>query len=73
MTCHGKWKPVAVMVAINVAFAMVNLLLKKVLDKGVNGLILVAYRQSISAIFMVPFACLWERLDYFKPLHIVDF
>ena len=36
MNCSREWKPVVVMVAVNFALAMVNLLLKKVLNEGVN-------------------------------------
>ncbi|KAL5572253.1 hypothetical protein UlMin_021850 [Ulmus minor] len=61
MSCCGQWEPLLTMIAINFAFAIVNLLLKKTLDEGVNNLIIVAYRQTISAIFLIPIAYFWER------------
>ncbi|XP_062157371.1 WAT1-related protein At3g30340-like [Alnus glutinosa] len=61
MNSFGEWKPVAAMVAVNFALAMVNLLLKKVLNEGTNQLIIVTYRQSISAIFLGPIAYFWKR------------
>ena len=53
--------PVSAMLAINFAFAVVNLLLKKVIDEGLNNLVIVTYRQAISAMFLTPIACFWER------------
>lgn len=61
MSCSSEWKLVATMLAVNFAFAIVNLLLKKTLDQGLNYLIIVTYRQAISAIFLTPIACFWER------------
>ncbi|KAL5572258.1 hypothetical protein UlMin_021855 [Ulmus minor] len=61
MRCCGQWEPLLTMIAINFAFAIVNLLLKKTLDEGMNNLIIVAYRQTISAIFLIPIAYFWER------------
>ncbi|KAF3439766.1 hypothetical protein FNV43_RR18044 [Rhamnella rubrinervis] len=61
MSWVGQWKHVVAMVAINFAFGLVNLLLKKALDKGLNHLIIVTYRQSIAAIFLAPIAYFRER------------
>ncbi|XP_059459174.1 WAT1-related protein At3g30340-like [Corylus avellana] len=61
MNSFGEWKPVGAMVVVNFALAIVNLLLKKVLNEGTNQLIIVAYRQSISAIFLGPIAYFWNR------------
>lgn len=61
MNSFGKWKPVFAMVAVNFALAIVNLLLKKVLNEGTNQLVIVTYRQSISAIFLGPIAYFWKR------------
>ncbi|KAG6725754.1 hypothetical protein I3842_02G046900 [Carya illinoinensis] len=61
MNSFAEWKPVAVMVAVTFALSIVNLLLKKVLNEGMNKLIIVTYRQSISAIFLAPIAYFWER------------
>ncbi|XP_016652232.1 PREDICTED: WAT1-related protein At3g30340-like [Prunus mume] len=61
MNCCEQWKPVVAMLVINFALAMVNVLLKKTLDQGLNHLIIVTYRQSISAVFLAPIAFFWER------------
>ncbi|KAF5952472.1 hypothetical protein HYC85_010416 [Camellia sinensis] len=62
MDCCEKWKPFAAMVAVDFALAVVNILLKKVLNEGVNHLLIVTYRQSISAIFLSLIAFFWESL-----------
>ncbi|XP_043718134.1 WAT1-related protein At3g30340-like [Telopea speciosissima] len=56
-----EWRPVLAMVGIDIALAVVNVLLKKVLQEGMNHLILVTYRQSISTVFLSPIAYFWER------------
>lgn len=61
MNCCEQWKPIVAMLVINFALAMVNVLLKKALDQGLNHLIIVTYRQSISAVFLAPIAFFWER------------
>lgn len=61
MNSFAEWKLVAVMLAVTFALSIVNLLLKKVLNEGMNQLIIVTYRQSISAIFLAPIAYFWER------------
>ncbi|KAF8033343.1 hypothetical protein BT93_D2068 [Corymbia citriodora subsp. variegata] len=55
------WQPFVVMLAIQLALAAVNILLKKVLDGGANPLVLITYRHSISAIFLAPISCVLER------------
>lgn len=61
MNWGGQWKYVVALVAINIAFGLVNLLLKKALDKGLNHLTIVTYRQAISATFLAPIAYFRER------------
>ncbi|XP_059444558.1 WAT1-related protein At3g30340-like isoform X1 [Corylus avellana] len=56
-----EWKPFIIMVAINFAFAVVNILLKKVLEEGINHLVLVTYRLSISTMFLAPIGYFLER------------
>ncbi|GKV20288.1 hypothetical protein SLEP1_g30439 [Rubroshorea leprosula] len=56
-----EWKPFITMIAIDFAFAVVNILLKEVLDEGMNHLVLVTYRLSISTIFLAPVAYFCER------------
>ncbi|KAK6945004.1 EamA domain [Dillenia turbinata] len=61
MKSSDKCKPVAAMITIDFALAIVNILLKTVLDKGMNHLVLITYRLAISAIFLAPIAYLLER------------
>lgn len=61
MKSFEEWKPFIIMVAINFAFAVVNILLKKVLEEGINHLVLVTYRLSISTMFLAPIGYFLER------------
>ncbi|CAI0470188.1 unnamed protein product [Linum tenue] len=56
-----QWKTVALMVVINFAFAVVNVLFKKVLDGGTNQMVIIIYRLAISAIFLGPIGYYRER------------
>ncbi|XP_065858966.1 WAT1-related protein At3g30340-like [Euphorbia lathyris] len=56
-----EWKPFFVMLTVELAFATVNILLKKVLDEGINHLVFITYRLSISAAFLGPIGYFWER------------
>ncbi|XP_020216373.1 WAT1-related protein At3g30340 [Cajanus cajan] len=58
---HELWKPVLVMIIVNLALAFVNIFLKKVLNEGLDYLTILTYRQAISAIFLAPIACFYER------------
>ncbi|KAG5073442.1 hypothetical protein GLYMA_20G001700v4 [Glycine max] len=58
---HQVWKPALVMIIVNLALAFVNIFLKKVLNEGVDYLTILTYRQAISAIFLTPIACFYER------------
>jgi hypothetical protein len=61
MSDVGQWKPVVGMLVISFAFAIVNLLLKKMIDQGTNNMVIATYRLSSSAIFLAPIAYFWER------------
>ncbi|XP_042950289.1 WAT1-related protein At3g30340-like [Carya illinoinensis] len=61
MKSFEEWKPFIVMIAVNFSFAIVNILLKKVLDQGMNHLVLVTYRLSISTMFLAPIGYYMER------------
>ncbi|MFQ6637159.1 hypothetical protein Gotur_013780 [Gossypium turneri] len=61
MNSCQQWKTVTAMVAINFAMAITNVLVKKVLDNGVSHIIILMYRQAISAVFLAPIAYFWER------------
>ncbi|KAH8518171.1 hypothetical protein H0E87_000123 [Populus deltoides] len=56
-----EWKPFIAMITIDFAFSIVNILLKKVLDEGINRLVLITYRLLISAIFLGPIGYFRER------------
>ncbi|CAH9137169.1 unnamed protein product [Cuscuta epithymum] len=55
------WYPFMLMLAITVAFAITNVLLKKLIIDGLNHLVFITYRQSISTIFLAPIALFVER------------
>ncbi|XP_030530364.2 WAT1-related protein At3g30340-like [Rhodamnia argentea] len=55
------WQPFVAMLAIELAFAIVNVLFKKLLGEGVNPLVLITYRLSVSAIFLAPVSYILER------------
>ncbi|XP_010428315.1 PREDICTED: WAT1-related protein At4g01440-like [Camelina sativa] len=59
--CDGKWTPVIIMVIINSALGLCNALVKKVLDGGVNHMVIATYRLAISTLFLAPYAFFWER------------
>ncbi|KAJ6423086.1 hypothetical protein OIU84_024088 [Salix udensis] len=56
-----EWKPFMAMITIDFAFSIVNILLKKVLDEGINHLVLITYRLLISAVFLGPIGYFRER------------
>ena len=53
--------PVLMMVAVHFGFATVNAFLRKIIDRGLNHLVIVAYRQSISVVFLAPIVYFRER------------
>ncbi|KAM7280281.1 hypothetical protein ACFE04_007415 [Oxalis oulophora] len=59
-TSCNEWKPSILMIVIEFSFALVNILLKKVLDEGINHLVLITYRLFISTMFLAPFSYFWE-------------
>ncbi|XP_027339333.1 WAT1-related protein At3g30340-like [Abrus precatorius] len=59
-TCD-EWKPFIAMIAIDFSFAAVNILLKQVLEEGMNHLVFITYRLSIATIFVAPIGYFWER------------
>lgn len=61
MSDGGQWKPVVGMLVISFVFAVVNLLLKKMIDQGTNNMVIATYRLLSSAIFLAPIAFFWER------------
>ncbi|KAF7149519.1 hypothetical protein RHSIM_Rhsim02G0255300 [Rhododendron simsii] len=61
MKSCDKWSPIIAMVAIDSGFAIVNLLLKRIVDGGMDHLVFITYRQCIATIFLAPIAYLSER------------
>lgn len=59
---RDEWKPFIVMIAIDFSFAAVNILLKKVLEEGMNHLVFITYRLSIATIFIAPIGYFRDRL-----------
>ncbi|KAL3616587.1 hypothetical protein CASFOL_039977 [Castilleja foliolosa] len=66
MNCVEKWKHVAVMVTVEFSLALIQILFKKALNGGMDHLIIVVYRQSISTIFLIPFVYFLERKSWAK-------
>lgn len=64
MKSFAKWYPVIAMIAIDLAFAISNILLKKIVSEGIDRLVFITYRQSISAIFLSPIAFFLERFEF---------
>uniref|UniRef100_A0A0R0ISB1 WAT1-related protein n=2 Tax=Glycine max TaxID=3847 RepID=A0A0R0ISB1_SOYBN len=56
-----EWKPFLVMIAIDFSLTMVNILLKKVLQEGMNHLVFITYRLSVATIFLAPIGYFKER------------
>ena len=54
------WKPTILMVAAQVMFSGMNILLKLAANDGMDNRILVAYRFLFGAAFMVPIAFFME-------------
>lgn len=59
-----EWKPFMIMIAIDVSFAVVNILLKKVLEEGMNHLVFITYRLSIATVFVGSIGYFKERYVY---------
>ncbi|KAK6162412.1 hypothetical protein DH2020_002253 [Rehmannia glutinosa] len=66
MNCVEKWTPVAAMVTVEFGIALLQILFKKSLNGGMDHVIIVVYRQSISTIFLIPFVYFWERSSWAK-------
>ncbi|KAI3902530.1 hypothetical protein MKW92_005740 [Papaver armeniacum] len=57
----NEWHPAFLMVAINFALAIVNILHKKIIDGGMDHLTLITYRLYISVLVLAPMAYFLER------------
>ncbi|KAG8374495.1 hypothetical protein BUALT_Bualt10G0000800 [Buddleja alternifolia] len=56
-----QWYPVIVMIAIDLAFAISNILLKKIVGDGMDHLVFITYRQTVSSVFLSSLAFFLER------------
>ncbi|KAG6481583.1 hypothetical protein ZIOFF_058187 [Zingiber officinale] len=56
-----RWRPVLVMLAIDAAFAVMNIMIKKALDAGTDRLVLITLRQLVAAVVLAPIAYFRER------------
>ncbi|XP_059287225.1 WAT1-related protein At3g30340-like [Lycium ferocissimum] len=61
MKSYVEWYPIIIMLVIDFAFAISNILLKKIIMDGMNHLVFITYRQSISTVFLAPIAFFLER------------
>lgn len=57
----SRLKPVVVMLVIDAAYAVMNIMIKKVIDEGTNRLVLIIFRQFIAALVLAPIAHFRER------------
>ncbi|KAG1360933.1 putative WAT1-related protein [Cocos nucifera] len=56
-----EWKPIFAMLAVDVALAAMNAMIKSVIDEGINRLVLITLRQLVATLFMAPIAYFGER------------
>uniref|UniRef100_A0A7N0T7F5 WAT1-related protein n=1 Tax=Kalanchoe fedtschenkoi TaxID=63787 RepID=A0A7N0T7F5_KALFE len=61
-----EWRPFLCMFSTGFAFAVVNILLKEVLNQGLNRLVFITYRLAISAVFLAPIGYCFERTSSSK-------
>ncbi|KAL2893461.1 hypothetical protein RDABS01_009370 [Bienertia sinuspersici] len=51
-----KWKPVVVILSVYCVLAVLNILYKIILDEGTSRLVIITYRLTAAAIFLMPIA-----------------
>ncbi|RZR74552.1 hypothetical protein BHM03_00038328 [Ensete ventricosum] len=61
MACWSEWRTVLAMLAVDVVFAVMNTMIKKAIDEGLNRLVLITLRQLVATLFMAPIAYFHER------------
>ncbi|WOL18271.1 WAT1-related protein [Canna indica] len=61
IACCNEWRPVLAMLAVDAALAVINIMVKKVMEEGMNRLVLITLRQFAATLFMVPIAYFNER------------
>ncbi|KAK4795705.1 hypothetical protein SAY86_028031 [Trapa natans] len=57
----SEWTPFIAMIAVDFAFAIVNIMPKKMVEEGMDHLVIIAYRQAVSTLFLAPIAWFLER------------
>nr|AAC62788.1 F11O4.14 [Arabidopsis thaliana] len=67
----GKWAPMIVLIVSNMIAGMVNALVKKVLDGGINHMVIATYRLGISTLFLLPVAYFWERASLMQYFYLL--
>ncbi|KAG6469980.1 WAT1-related protein At3g30340-like [Zingiber officinale] len=55
------WRPVAAMLAVDVALALMNVMVKKALSEGMNKLVFITLRHAVATLFISPIAFFYER------------
>ncbi|GJR72762.1 WAT1-related protein [Tanacetum coccineum] len=70
---YSKWYPVLVMIVIHFVFATTNVLLKKVIDEGLNHLVFISYRLTVATISLAPVAFFVERKSETKLTYSISF
>lgn len=54
-------KPIIAMVMVDIGFGVGNVLMKQVLEDGLNSLVLITYRMVIGSLFLAPVSYFSER------------
>ncbi|KAJ3676030.1 hypothetical protein LUZ60_003453 [Juncus effusus] len=57
----GDYAPSLAMIVVQVGFAGLNIVSKLAMDSGMSPLVMIAYRNIVATIFLVPLALLFER------------
>ncbi|XP_074591939.1 WAT1-related protein At3g30340-like isoform X2 [Curcuma longa] len=56
-----EWRPAAAMLAVDVALAVMNVMVKKALSEGMNKLVFITLRHAVATLFISPIAFFYER------------
>lgn len=56
-----NWKLIVVILAVYFVMSLLTILFKKILDEGTNQLVMITYRLTAAAIFLLPIAHFCER------------
>ncbi|XP_076942848.1 WAT1-related protein At3g30340-like [Bidens hawaiensis] len=67
----SKWYLLLIMIGVQFAFATINVLLKKVIDEGLDHLVFITYRLSVATLFLAPVAFFLERASLSQYLFLL--